>query len=274
MTATRTSPPHDVAVIGGGVVGCAVARRLTLDGARVVLVERAPDILAGASKGNSAILHTGFDAPPDSLELACMRRGYAEYLAIRERLNLPLPATGVAVVAWSDEEARALDAIRERAHANGITDMRAMAPGELAATAVQRNAVPVVDALRTHVARRDRSLAPVVVTTGARVALGDDVGARLKARAVLVLIGERPGLSAPDSLGAYLTFAPTVGRNDAERNCVSNIRTGGLAPAAAAFRLARLVDAALTRGLTGVSLKDESETAPAHTGDARGTIAD
>ena len=144
----------------------------------------------------------------------------------------------------------------------------------LSATAVHRNAVPVVNALATELRRQGRSLAPVVVATGARVAIGDDVGERLRARAVLVLIGERPGLSAPDSLGAYLTFAPGRGRNDAERNCVSNIRDGGLGHAAAAFRLAWLTDAALTRGLTGVQLKDESETTLARTGDAPPPLAD
>lgn len=74
----------DVAVVGGGVVGCAVARRFTLQGARVVLLEKGADILCGASKGNSAILHTGFDAPAGSLELACMQAGYREYLEIYE----------------------------------------------------------------------------------------------------------------------------------------------------------------------------------------------
>jgi ethanolamine ammonia-lyase small subunit len=144
----------------------------------------------------------------------------------------------------------------------------------LSATAVHRNAAAVVDTLRHRLQRQGRSLAPVVVATGARVALGDDVGERLRVRAVLVLIGERPGLSAPDSLGAYLTFAPALGRNDAERNCVSNIRDGGLAPAAAALRLAWLVDAALTRGLSGVHLKDESEPALAHGGDGRGALVE
>ena len=80
----------DVAVIGAGVVGCAIARRFTLDGARVVVLEKAPTFSTAPRKGNSAILHTGFDAPPGSLELACMQAGYAEYLEIRERLDLPL----------------------------------------------------------------------------------------------------------------------------------------------------------------------------------------
>lgn len=105
------------------MVGCAVARRFTLEGARVVLVEKSHDILAGASKGNSAILHTGFDAPEGSLELACMQAGYAEYRAIHESLNLPLLATGAIVAAWNDDDEAALDAIVARAHANGVTDV-------------------------------------------------------------------------------------------------------------------------------------------------------
>ena len=92
-----------------------------------------------------------------------------------------------------------------------------------------------------------------------RVALGDDVGEMLGARAVLVLIGERPGLSSPDSLGAYLTFAPRVGRKDGERNCVSNIRRGGLGADEAAFKIDWLLREAFRRSLTGVALKDESD---------------
>jgi ethanolamine ammonia-lyase small subunit len=99
-----------------------------------------------------------------------------------------------------------------------------------------------------------------LLATQARVALGDEVGELTAARAVLVLLGERPGLSSPDSLGAYLTFAPRVGRSDAERNCVSNIRPAGLAPELAAARLAWLVREALRLRLTGVGLKDNSAT--------------
>jgi ethanolamine ammonia-lyase small subunit len=90
------------------------------------------------------------------------------------------------------------------------------------------------------------------------VALGDAAGEALGARLVLVLIGERPGLSAVDSLGAYLTWAPRVGRSDAERNCVSNIRPGGMSTVEAARRLAWLMGQATRRGLTGVALKDDS----------------
>ncbi|WP_293862187.1 NAD(P)/FAD-dependent oxidoreductase [uncultured Alsobacter sp.] len=113
----------DVAVIGAGVVGCAVARDLALRGARVVVLEKAPDILAGASKGNSAILHTGFDAPTGSLEHACVQAGYREYLAIRSSLNLPVLETGAVVVAWTEDEVARLDAIESTARANGVGDV-------------------------------------------------------------------------------------------------------------------------------------------------------
>ncbi len=112
----------DVAIIGGGVVGCAMARRFTLEGARVALLEKAGDILDGASKANSAILHTGFDAPPDSLELACIQAGYREYLEIHESMGLPLERTGAYVVAWTAEQEAALPEILRKAHDNGVSD--------------------------------------------------------------------------------------------------------------------------------------------------------
>ncbi|EBW2650636.1 FAD/NAD(P)-binding oxidoreductase [Salmonella enterica subsp. enterica serovar Newport] len=113
----------DIVVIGGGVVGCAVFRRFTLMGARVLLLEKGGDILSGASKANSAILHTGFDAPPGSLELKCMQEGYAEYLAIHEKMNLPLLKTSAIVVAWTDEQLAALPGIVRQAHCNGVMDV-------------------------------------------------------------------------------------------------------------------------------------------------------
>jgi ethanolamine ammonia-lyase small subunit len=131
----------------------------------------------------------------------------------------------------------------------------------LSAAAVHAHAVALIAAFLPHATRLNLSLAPAMVARGARVALGDEIGALLKARAVAVLIGERPGLSSPDSLGVYLTFDPRPGRNDAERNCISNIRGEGLGYDTAAFKLAWLVREALRRKLTGVALKDESDAA-------------
>jgi glycerol-3-phosphate dehydrogenase len=96
----------DIAVIGGGVVGLAILRRFAISGLSCVLLEKGADILSGASKGNSALLHTGFDAPAKSLELQCMQAGYEEYLDIRQKLNLPLLETGALVVAWNEDDWR------------------------------------------------------------------------------------------------------------------------------------------------------------------------
>jgi glycerol-3-phosphate dehydrogenase len=120
---TRPSQSYDVIVVGAGVVGCAVARRLALEGARVLVAEKAADILNGASKGNSAILHTGFDAPPGSIEQACIADGYREFLDIHQRLNLPLLKSGALVLAWNEEQETRLDQIVAAAHANQVTDV-------------------------------------------------------------------------------------------------------------------------------------------------------
>jgi ethanolamine ammonia-lyase small subunit len=129
----------------------------------------------------------------------------------------------------------------------------------LSSRAVTNNAIPLLSRLTPKFAERAFTLAPVVVAEGARVALGDEITERLGARLALVLIGERPGLSSPDSLGAYLTYAPRRGVTDAERNCVSNIRAGGLNVEAASSKLTWLVTNALAAGMSGVRLKDESD---------------
>ncbi len=129
----------------------------------------------------------------------------------------------------------------------------------LSAAAVHAHAVALVRHLLPLLAEGDTvALGHVVVASGARVALGDEIGAILGARMVVTLIGERPGLSAPDSLGAYLTFAPKPGRTDAERNCVSNIHRAGLSYDEAAFKIDWLVREGLARQVSGVALKDES----------------
>ena len=130
----------------------------------------------------------------------------------------------------------------------------------LSSLAVERNAHAMVTAIRAGLPP-GWTLGPVVIAQQARVALADEAGALLGARLVAMLIGERPGLSSPDSLGLYLTWKPAVGRHDAERNCISNIRPEGLAPAAAAGRFWWLAQEARRLQLTGVQLKDRSDAA-------------
>ncbi|MCA0962450.1 NAD(P)/FAD-dependent oxidoreductase [Salipiger bermudensis] len=127
------SAEMDVAIIGAGVVGCAMARRFALEGARVCVLDAAPDILSGASKANSAILHTGFDAPPDSLELACMQAAYDEYMEIRAAMNLPVLETGAMVAAWSEDEEARLPDLLAQAQGNGVTDTRILSRAEVLA---------------------------------------------------------------------------------------------------------------------------------------------
>lgn len=133
----------------------------------------------------------------------------------------------------------------------------------LSPAAVNVHAVELVRHLVARLTQAGTKIDAVVVASGARVALGDEIGAALGARMVVMLIGERPGLSAPDSLGAYLTFGPRIGLTDAERNCVSNIHGAGLSCGEAAFKIAWLVREGLARQLTGVALKDESGGPPA-----------
>jgi len=128
----------------------------------------------------------------------------------------------------------------------------------LSALAVQRHAAALLGALVPRLPP-DWIAAPIVIAEQARVALGDEIGEILGARLVAVLIGERPGLSSPDSLGVYLTWAPRCGRSDAERNCVSNIRPEGLGYDAAAARTAWLMREARRLRQTGVGLKDRSD---------------
>jgi len=128
----------------------------------------------------------------------------------------------------------------------------------LSAQAIQGHALALLEALRLTLPQVQK--AAVVLATQARVALGDEIGEILGAELVVVLIGERPGLSAPDSMSAYLTWHPKVGRTDVERNCLSNIRLEGLNYAEAAQKLAWLIKQAKVLGKSGVELKEESES--------------
>lgn len=130
----------------------------------------------------------------------------------------------------------------------------------LSAFAPARHAVPLLQAVRARLG--GWYLGPVVVAEQSRVALGDEIGATLGARQVVMLIGERPGLSSPDSLGIYLTYAPRPGRTDAERNCISNVRLEGLTYEPAAHKLCHLLHGARQLKLSGVALKDDSDALP------------
>jgi len=125
-------------------------------------------------------------------------------------------------------------------------------------TKADAHAIPLLQSLIACLATDHIAIGHAVVANRARVALGDEIGEVLGARMVAVLIGERPGLSAADSLGVYLTFAPSVGVTDEKRNCVSNIHRAGLTYDEAAFKIAWLIREGLARELTGIALKDDS----------------
>ncbi len=138
----------------------------------------------------------------------------------------------------------------------GSFDLSISIADGLSALAIERNAIPVLAELLPRLFAEQWSIAPLTLVTQGRVAIGDPIGFLLGARCSLVLIGERPGLSSPDSLGAYLTWSPHPDRTDANRNCISNIHDGGLAPQAAAGKLHWYLRAARVRQLSGVALKE------------------
>lgn len=159
----------------------------------------------------------------------------------------------------SEESRSALTAARVPAH-----DLLLVVGDGLSSHAVHRQSVGLIKALLPYMETLGISLAPVVLAHQSRVALGDDIGETLNSKAVAILIGERPGLSSPDSLGVYLTWRPERKRLESDRNCISNIRPEGLNYEAAAFKLAWLLEQAFLRRLTGVRLKDESDNPALH----------
>lgn len=138
----------------------------------------------------------------------------------------------------------------------------------LSALAIEQNAAPFLNILQGRLAVENWSVAPICIVGQGRVAIGDEVAERLGAKAVVVLIGERPGLSSPDSMGLYLTWMPHVGLTDAKRNCISNVRPAGLGFEEAAGKLHYLLSQAQQRQVSGVELKDGTD------GDAGLTAAD
>jgi ethanolamine ammonia-lyase small subunit len=196
------------------------------------------------------------DAVHDALDVPALRRDLEaagfESLAVRSaagsrEIYLKRPDLGRRL----DAASRAtLEAAAGPAH-----DAVFVVADGLAASAAQRHAVPLLAASAPRLRAGGWRLAPVIVAEQGRVAIADEIGGRIGAALAVVLLGERPGLSAPDSLGAYLTWEPRVGRTDAERNCISNIRPEGLAYDLAAATLMHLMTEARRRRLSGVALK-------------------
>jgi len=150
--------------------------------------------------------------------------------------------------------------LREHAARHGTgQDLAIVIADGLSALAVQRHALPLLDCLLERLPAEGWSLAPVSLVEQGRVAVADEIGELLGARMTVILIGERPGLSSPDSLGLYFTFAPRVGLTDAARNCISNVRPEGLSYAMAAHKLLYLMGEACRRRRSGVELKDEAQ---------------
>lgn len=152
---------------------------------------------------------------------------------------------------------RVLSDSSRAALARGDYDAAIVIADGLSATAVHRHAGAVLVSLRERLAREEWRIAPLCVVLQGRVAIGDEIGERLGAKLAVVMIGERPGLLSPDSLGIYLTWEPRVGRTDAERNCISNVRPEGLGYESAAEQLRWLMGAARMRQISGVGLKGE-----------------
>lgn len=197
------------------------------------------------------------DAPPPCVLLHSAAADRSQYLQ-RPDLGRRLDAASLEVLSQLYRPAFADARAQERPY-----DLALVVADGLSALAIEQNAAPFLYALHQRMVGEGWRVAPLCIAQQARVAIGDDIGQALGAKAVVVLIGERPGLSSPDSMGLYLTWMPRVGLSDASRNCISNVRPAGLAYADAAFKLHYLLTQARQRQLSGVDLKDG--TAPAAT---------
>ena len=153
----------------------------------------------------------------------------------------------------SDESAEIIKALPQEK-----IDVSIVIGDGLSSLAVQKHAAPMLQAIQQTMPS-EWKLGPVVIASQARVALADEVGELMHARMVILLIGERPGLSSPDSLGLYFTYQPKVGCSDADRNCISNVRPEGLNYEAAAKKLMWLAQESMRLKVSGVALKDESD---------------
>lgn len=203
----------------------------------------------------------------DAVHLPFDHAGLSSQLAERGRDSLLLHSAAVDRHSYlqrpdlgrrlSDESVQAL---RDYAEANpGGVDLAVVVADGLSALAVHKHTLPFLTRMEEQTHAESWSLSPVILVEQGRVAVADEVGQLLGAKMVVILIGERPGLSSPDSLGLYFTYNPKVGLTDAYRNCISNVRLEGLSYGMAAHRLLYLMREACRRQLSGVNLKDEAQ---------------
>jgi ethanolamine ammonia-lyase small subunit len=251
--------PTTAAIAPGSAEDDAWARLRRLTAARIGLAR------SGASLATAPLLE---------FRLAHARARDAVHAPLdEERLRADLMTLGLPVLAVASaardrqhylmrpdlgrQLAPAADAVL-RAHTGSGHDVALVVTDGLSARAVERHAVPLLAALLPQLQAGGWSVAPLTLARGGRVAIGDAVAQLLQAGMVVILIGERPGLSAPDSMGAYLTWQPGPHTTDANRNCISNIRPEGIDPAAAARKVMQLMRAMRAREMSGVALKDET----------------
>jgi ethanolamine ammonia-lyase small subunit len=203
----------------------------------------------------------------DAVHLPFDHAGLSSQLAERGRASLLLHSAATDRNSYlqrpdlgrklSDESAQTL---RDYALANpGGVDLAIVVADGLSALAVHRHTLPFLARMEDQIVNDGWSVSPVILVEQGRVAVADEIGELLGAKMVVILIGERPGLSSPDSLGLYFTYNPKVGLTDAYRNCISNVRLEGLSYGMAAHRLLYLMREACRRQLSGVNLKDEAQ---------------
>jgi ethanolamine ammonia-lyase small subunit len=237
----------------------------TFDGLRRFTAARIGLLRSGASLATKPLLDFRLahararDAVHDELDVAQLHADLAP---------LGLPAIDVASAAASHQayltrpdlgRQLAADSVTTLEAASRVCDIVFVVADGLSARAVQAHAAPLLALVIPELVRGGWRLAPLVVARHGRVAIGDAVAIALQASLAVILIGERPGLSAPDSMGAYLTWEPKLETTDAERNCISNIRPDGVGYDDAAFRLLHLLHAMRMQKMSGVHLKDDSD---------------
>ena len=239
----------------------------------------APASLRDLTPARVSLHTTGDSIATDELlkfQLAHAQARDAVHLALHlssfaQRLTAELPILGEAGISVLQIRTCALDrsaylrhpGLGRTLHPDSVAllsaascDLSIVIADGLSALAIERHAIPLLAGLLPRLLADRWTLAPITLVQQGRVAVSDDIGFRIGARLSCILIGERPGLSSPDSMGAYITWSPHPSRTDADRNCLSNIRTGGLAPEAAAERLLWLLQSARSGQRTGTALKE------------------